>query len=508
MEPKHAQNVQDPLNAEEGLIPWEDLLDTVFHHRRLIVAVCAIGITLSVFWAWATPPMYQGRAMMLVKDNRAQMAFAPADARTRMPGPTDDLEQINSLAALIRSPALIEEVLNSFQKGTGSAEEEESFVVWLQDRLKSIRWKIQGVPGQLYRWAHGLPPPTAMEYRVAKVLGHLWFEPVPESNLVVVTYRSRSPEWAARFTNRLVDTLISKYTTLHEHTGAHRFYEDQRTLLANRVAEARSELSDFREDVGSDLLSVNMAEIQQRIADLEIELLTDRTRRAEFVSLANVPLEAIVADAALQDAEAGTVANPAILALKGRLVELEIQRSELLSRYTEGSVAVKDLDRQIMEANRLLENERSNSVRMHRKTAQAKIDVVDAKIAALNGQLESYRDTLMRLEDVLPQLLRLENNVRTQQEAYVTYSRKEEEARLSSALDDSQIVNIAIAERAQVPNSPVAAGTKKRVAFGAAFSMILAVGLAMFRDFTDPSVKTAAQAVRITGLPVLGQIHG
>jgi uncharacterized protein involved in exopolysaccharide biosynthesis len=506
MEPTHGQNVQDPLTAEEGLIPWEDLLDTVFYHRRLIVTVCAIGIALSVLWAWATPPMYQGRAMIMVKDNRAQMALS-ADSRTRLPGPADGLEQINSLAALIKSPALIEEVLNSFTDARDSVEE-KSFVVWLQDRLNTLRWQLQGLPGDLYRWAHGLPPPTEMEHRIEKVLGNLWFEPVPESNLVVVTFRSRSPGWAARFTNRLVDTLIGKYTTLHEHTGAHRFYEDQRTLLANRLEAAQSELTDFRERVGSDLLSVDMEEIQQRIADLETEMLTAQTRRAEFVSLVNAPAEAIVADASSQDAEAGTVANPAIAALKERVVELEIQRSELLSRYTHGSVAVKDLNRQIAEANRLLDQERNNSVRMHRRTAQAKIDVVDAKIAAITAQLEDYRDTLVRLEDVLPDLVRLQNNVRTQQEAYVTYSRKEEEARLSSALDDSQIVNIAIAERAQVPNSPVAAGTKRRVAFGAALSIILAFGLAMFRDFTNPSVKTAAQAVRITGLPVLGQIHG
>ena len=113
----------------------------------------------------------------------------------------------------------------------------------------------------------------------------------------------------------------------------------------------------------------------------------------------------------------------------------------------------------------------------------------------------------MKLEHVLPELNRLQNDVQTQKEAYLSYLRKEEEARIASALDESQIVNISIAERAAVPTEPESGQLRRRVLFGTVLSMMLAVGLALLRDWMDPSVKTAAQAERLAGLPVLGELQ-
>ena len=508
MDQKPKRATVDDLNAPDQLIPWADIVDTVFHHRKMIVAICTAGVTFSLLWAWITPPVYKATAMIMVTGNRAQLTVTP-DPRSRPMFEADGVQQINSLAALVRSPALIEEVIvASSNNSAGSGSDDRSFVVWLQDSINEMYWKIRLIPDTLYRWAHGLPPPTAMESKVARVLNKLIFIPVPESNLVEVSFVSRSPGWARRIVNALVDRLIAKYTSLHESTGALRFYEDQRVLLASRLAEAQSNLTKFRERVGSELLSVELGDLQERVATLETDLLTTQTRLAELESLAEAPVEVIVADSSTADAESGALANPVVTTLKERLVELEIERSELLSRYTKGSVAVRDLDRQIADAKRLLAEERENSVAMYRRNARAKMEVAQAKIEALRKQLVDYRHTQSKLEEVIPEFSRLQNDVRTQQEAYLTYLRKEEEARLSSALDESQLVNIAVAERAETPTEPMGGRMKKRILFGGVLSVLLAAGIAMFRDWMDPSVKTGSQAERLIGLPVLGEIQG
>ena len=70
-----------------------------------------------------------------------------------------------------------------------------------------------------------------------------------------------------------------------------------------------------------------------------------------------------------------------------------------------------------------------------------------------------------------------------------------------------QIVNIAIAEHAEVPTEPESGLLRRRVLFGIALSTLLAVGIALLREWMDPSVKSAAQAERLAGLPVLGEIQ-
>ena len=129
-----------------------------------------------------------------------------------------------------------------------------------------------------------------------------------------------------------------------------------------------------------------------------------------------------------------------------------------------------------------------------------------ASIGVTVQDVDAVFATVTKLEHVLPEWNRLQNNVQTQKEAYLNYLRKEEEARISSALDESQIVNIAIAERASVPTEPESGQLKRRVIFGTMVSLLLSVGLALLRDWMDPSVKTAAQAERIAGLPVLGAL--
>jgi uncharacterized protein involved in exopolysaccharide biosynthesis len=381
-------------------------------------------------------------------------------------------------------------------------------VEWIQDTISSWKWWIFGIPDMFYRTLHGLPPPSDLELRIMQLQGRVQVTPVPDSNLIEVAYVSESPRWAAKVTNAVTTGIINAYTKLYESEDAYRFYQNQKTLLADTLSKAEAEMVAFRERVGADLLSLNMTDLQARVAALDLEVIDAEGRRAELEAQLNTPEESIVADAQSSDAESGTVGNPVIGELKQRLIGLEMQRSELLSRYTPTSAVVRDVDRQIADVRRLLANERSASVDMRQRAARAKMDANDARIVALQAQIAKYRETIERLEKVLPEWNRLQNNAQTQKESYLSYLRKEEEARVSSALDESQIVNIAIAERAQVPGEPEGAALKRTSAFGAAMSLLLGIGLAFFRDWMDPSVKSAGQIERLVGLPVLGELQG
>lgn len=499
----------ESLESAGSAIPWHDLIATVYHHRRTVTWIFSIGIVISTLWSWITPPVYRASALLMVKDQRAQMAVTP-DARSHNIGDAEQEDEVNSLATLAYQATLIESVLKKLSQGqdTTSTESETNWVVWFQDSVTSFRYWVLSIPEEFYRRLHGVPPPTEMESRVMRLQKDLQFTPLPGSNLVEIAYVSRSPRWAAKVVNGLTGELIKTYTRLYESEDTHRFYQNQRNLLSDTLSKAETELVAFRERVGSDLLSLDITDLQTRIANLELELVEVQGRRAELEAQTNVPDEAIVADASSQDTESGTVGNPAISSLKTRLMELQIERSQLLSRYTPTSAAVRDIDRQIAEARRILAQERAITVDMYRKTARAKIDGNDARVAAVNAQLAKYRNTLERLERVLPEWNRLQNDAQTQKEAYLNYLRKEEEARVSSALDESQIVNIAIAERAQVPTEPQGGRVKRRILFGAILSALLAFGVAFIRDWMDPSVKTASQAERLVGLPVLGELQG
>jgi uncharacterized protein involved in exopolysaccharide biosynthesis len=203
-------------------------------------------------------------------------------------------------------------------------------------------------------------------------------------------------------------------------------------------------------------------------------------------------------------------------------VQLEVQRGELLSKYAPTSTIVGDLDRQIAIAKRLLagrqrESNASTKTAVNPAHQALELDLVQkraeaaalaAREAALAAREAALRRQLSSSGSAGLELMQLEDEVKSANEAYLDYLRRAEEARLSRALDRSGIVNISVLERAQVPSSPEPSKAGLWMLAGALASLAAGAAAALVRDRLDPAVHSAAQAERLTGLQVLGEAPG
>ena len=61
-------------------------------------------------------------------------------------------------------------------------------------------------------------------------------------------------------------------------------------------------------------------------------------------------------------------------------------------------------------------------------------------------------------------------------------------------------------QRATVPAAPLPSKSVLNILLGAALSLLAGVTAAFARDRMDPTVKTAAEAEALTGLPILADI--
>ena len=138
---------------------------------------------------------------------------------------------------------------------------------------------------------------------------------------------------------------------------------------------------------------------------------------------------------------------------------------------------------------------------------KAQIAAVGARVEALRAQVAQHRATVAHLDEVSSEQERLEQDLASAKESFLTYSKKEEEARFSSALDESSFVDIAVVEPAEVPTSPEKSKRMLTLAVGTAMSLLAALALAFLRDRLDPAVKSAAEAKSVTGLPILAEVR-
>ena len=121
------------------------------------------------------------------------------------------------------------------------------------------------------------------------------------------------------------------------------------------------------------------------------------------------------------------------------------------------------------------------------QTAQA------AQVAALRDQLKP-----MTIDGV--NIQRLEREVDSDKEAYMSYVRKGEEARAAEALNQSRILNVSVVQDPTTPIEPVSPRIGLNLIAGLLLGLMLAVAAAHWSEEYDPKVCSAASIVKDTGL--------
>jgi len=497
----------------EQEIPWREMVAVLHRRRKLILQVFAGGFVTVAIGAWLQAPSYRATATLMVTSDRARVAVSPdADTPAIVNRVTD--EDLISEATLLRSEALIREVLEPYQHD-GTEEERPG----LFSRVASLVTLPLHLPGMLYRTMHDIPWPTSLDWQVQAVAEHLSVAPVSKSNLIQVSYEAANAQWAASFVNELVVRHIERHTRLNQQSEAQRFYESQRQLLGGKFRAAEDALQAFYAREGPESTPEHAAGLRARLGELDTTLASSQTELAEGTARIAFLTSEMHGSPKSIATQSRLAQNPSAQVVKSRVLELGLQRSQLLATYAPTSVKVQDLDRQIADAKRLLNTQKEDvtdttsaanpayqALEVDLAQTRAQMAAVQARVEALKSQIGDAHATMAHLDEKAAEQERLQQEVTASKEAYATYSKKVEEARFSSALDESSIVDIAVAEPATVPIRPEKSKKMVVLALGTIMSLMAGVGLAFVRDRLDPAVKSAAEAHGVTGLPILAEV--
>ena len=130
--------------------------------------------------------------------------------------------------------------------------------------------------------------------------------------------------------------------------------------------------------------------------------------------------------------------------------------------------------------------------------AKAELAATEAGAGAATTLVRSYRnenEQLGRKELLHQDMVR---NAKADEENYMLYLRKAEEARISDALDQQRFSNVVVAEPAAVPFTPQARWVLVLVV-GGLFASLASVMLAFFVDRWDPSFRTPEEVESFPG---------
>jgi uncharacterized protein involved in exopolysaccharide biosynthesis len=488
---------------EDKPLPWQEMLEIFFRRRRLILLAGAIGLLATGLTTVLTPPVYLAKAKVLLTE---QAVSGP-----REEGGSES--QIKAELHHLKSPALVRAVLEFYQE-TGQPLRPAPPPL---DRMgTALTRATAGVIGRI----HQTPPPTNVDLRVQELLPNIEPRSISDTNVIEIAHESTDPKWAARFVNDLLDQHIKRIARFNEEARASNFYLEQRNLLYVRWKEAQDTLSEYRNKYGTNLLEGDDDHLRKVLSQLESSRVETETQLLEHQAKVDYLNEQLVILPEQISAEQRFTEDESVKSLKSHLLDLEMKRSELLSRYTPTSIRVGEIERQIEETKALLiaqkdvkqeellrtPNPSFQTLKVELVQTQARLVSAQARVEALNAQILDYRNRLNHLEQMSTELQRLRNDVKNKEDAHQRYLQKEEEARLSSSLDESGIVNLSIFERAETPIAPEPSKAKLLMAAGAIGGLLLGALLGIVRDFLDPTVKSSAQAWRLSQAPILAEI--
>jgi uncharacterized protein involved in exopolysaccharide biosynthesis len=212
--------------------------------------------------------------------------------------------------------------------------------------------------------------------------------------------------------------------------------------------------------------------------------------------------------------------NPQLLQqMKSTLLTLELKRTELLSKFEPTYRPVQELEKQISETRAAIAGEKNAPVRdettdqnppyewVKSELAKAHTDLsgLKARAAAIQTALVKYRGGARALQRAAIVQEDLQRTAKTEEENYLLYQHKGEEARINDALDRGGILNVAIAEPPTVPALP-----DQSLLYYCLLGVLLAtagsIGLAFTVDFLDSSFRTPDEVSSFLGSPVLASI--
>jgi uncharacterized protein involved in exopolysaccharide biosynthesis len=129
-----------------------------------------------------------------------------------------------------------------------------------------------------------------------------------------------------------------------------------------------------------------------------------------------------------------------------------------------------------------------------------------ARQAALEDELSRSTRRLIVLRQKAVEFERLEQELKTRREAYELYVKREQEARISRAMDEQRLVNVSVLQR---PTPPLPRIDTRRVSASLALLAGLVVGIAgaFAREYVSRPLRSEADVVRFLGLPLLGTVR-
>ena len=506
---------QDLLNGDE--IDVKEIWRIIRSFQKSIVTIFTVVVALTIYFTLTTRPLWQATTVVMIKESGTGASSLVFDF-----GINNSQQRLQNETEILKSFNLHEQVVSSLISD-GAADELALFGT----RYVRVRYRLQDY---FLDWLGSdndlIIAPQELDFSkriqiVEELRDNTGISTVRDTDVLKISVNSTDSSDAIFLANKISGTyrnldLAGGQGELHFVLT---FLDSQITKYEKRLAIVENELQVFQSDKqiysldGSvELLLKDLTSYESiyytNIAELEVA-----SERVKY-------LKSQLSDSekALMD-EITNTNNPMIVALRGKIAELEAQKVQQMvdEGWDEQALQARDFNRRIIEMKSKLtsisetlvfsgwkeEDPFAASQEIVNKIIEQEVEVHSARSRASEYKklVDQMSDRLTSLPVQTLQYARLERDLKLNESLYLTMKQKYEESRITEA---GQMGKVRILDPALI-SIKVRPNKKMNLLLGIILGLGLGTGYAFVREFLDNTVK-AVEHLERKGLTILGII--
>ena len=452
-------------------------------HWKLAAVCCAIGLTGAGIHYAITPKAYQ--ATTTIQIERRNLTPLSSSQNPWLENYWN-MEFYPTQYELLQSRGLAERVVKSL------------------DLMEDPAFNPGATGGRDRVHAPTAEDDDAVLGRIAgQIRGGLAVEPVRNTQLVQLSFRAASPEFAARAANAFAEAYIDmgvedRYATAGK---ASTFLSSQIDKLKMEIQDKETQLQAFSRRSDIVTLDPGANVTLKRLEALNGQYMESKKlrieREAQYHEALTGPRESMS-----DSLSSGVVSDQ-----RAQLLKLERDYETKLKTYKPDFPDMLSLKAEIEKSRQHLREVTGEQVDKVKSHALAAYQTALRQEQELDQELDKLKSEAMDQNSAAVEYTNLKVEVQTRRDLLDELMRKQSETEVAVRLQDTRQSNIRIIDKALVPGGPFQPSLRKDVSYGLLLGLLFGVGCAVLIEFLDRTVKSPEEIERKLGLPTLAVIQ-
>jgi len=463
-----------------SLLPWDqaprephllDYLIILRKHQWLILTFLLTVVTVVTIASFKMKPEYEAAARVEVdKESQSMQPFQDSNSYDEY---VDMENYLETQSKILQSETLALQTIRSLDLG---------------------RYPEFGGGPNTNSWGHsgGIEKRPAI---LGAFLGRLSVKRVPNSRLIEVKFEAEDPQLAAQIVNTHLQNFIeenfrSKYDATTQASNWLSAELEELRIKVEKSEDARiayeRENQIWQIDEKQDITTQKLADLSKAVTDAQTDL-AEKEALYRMAASGNVE--------ALPQAQGNTVIDD----LMKKKSDIDEQYADAINLYGPNFPKVQRLSAQLKQVNEDLDNAKHTML----ETVQQQYETSKNHVQLLQQQLDQQKAEANDLAEKLVQYHILQHDAESNKQLYDGLLQKLKEAGITAGLRSS---NIRVVDPALAPASAARPQKARNILLAFLVGLVGGVGLALFREYLDNTVKSPDDIENLTGLPSLAVV--